>query len=77
MADYIKREDAIKEANTWSMFGNDDLESRLRRLPSADVVEVVRCKDCIHFINHDKRCGYFNHGIKTDDYCSFGEKKDE
>ena len=40
MSDYIKREDAIKEANTWSMFGNDNLESRLKRLPSADVVEV-------------------------------------
>lgn len=39
--------------------------------------EIVRCKDCIHFNNHDKRCGYFNHGIKTDDYCSYGEKKDE
>lgn len=40
MSDYIKREDAIKEANAWSMFGNDNLESRLKRLPSADVVEV-------------------------------------
>lgn len=46
MSDYIKREDAIKEANTWSMFGNDNLESRLKRLPPADVAEVVRCKDC-------------------------------
>ena len=40
MSDYIKREDAIKEANTWNMFGNDNLESRLKRLPSADVVPV-------------------------------------
>ncbi len=40
MSDYIKREDAIKEANTWSMFGNYNLESRLKGLPSADVVEV-------------------------------------
>ena len=40
MSEYIKREDAIKEANTWSMFGNDNLESRLKRLPSADVEPV-------------------------------------
>lgn len=42
MSEYIKKEDAIKEANTWSMFGNDNLESRLKRLPSADVVEVSK-----------------------------------
>ena len=37
---YIKREDAIQEAKAWSMFGKDDLVSRLERLPSADVMPV-------------------------------------
>ena len=40
MSDYIKREDAIQEAKAWSMFGKDDLVSRLERLPSVDVVVV-------------------------------------
>ena len=84
MSDYIKREDAIKEVNTWSMFGNDNLESRLKRLPSADVVEVVRCKDCEHC---EKRrtanCLTFFYclrqecSIKDNDYCSYGERKEK
>lgn len=41
------------------------------------VEPIVRCKDCKHFINHDKRCGYFNHGIKINDYCSYGERKEK
>lgn len=77
MSDYIKREDAIKEANTWSMFGNDNLESRLKRLPSADVVEVVRCKDCIHYDEHSRwQCDKFGQSVNTDDYCSYGERKE-
>ena len=82
MSDYIKREDAIKEANTWSMFGNDNLESRLKRLPSADVVEVVRCKDCIH----NDQCKHrvvmwvedpINTWHKDIDFCSYGERKEK
>lgn len=40
MSDYIKREDAIEQANMWSMFGPDNMVARLKRLPRADVVEV-------------------------------------
>ena len=45
-------------------------------LPSADVVEVVRCKDCKRYIRHDKRCGFWNYGVRQDDWCSYGERKD-
>lgn len=70
MSDYIKREDAmsiIREA-----FSNVDI------CPSADVVEVVRCKDCI--FNNDGWCGADHLGsrwIEAEDYCSFGERKDD
>lgn len=37
---------------------------------------LVRCKDCKHYIKHDKRCGLLNHGMKVDDFCSEGERKD-
>lgn len=50
-------------------------------VPSADVVEVVRCKDCKHRDPYDLKC---DHGLmKTelpvgdDDYCSYGERKDK
>ena len=45
----------------------------------ADVVEVVRCKDCECYDTHDHRCKFFNHGIAENDYCSRGieRRKDE
>ena len=42
--------------------------------PTADVVEVVRCKDCKHWNNGD--C-YRLELSKSDDFCSYGERKEE
>ena len=56
-------------------------------LPAADVVEVVRCKDCkywshetVGMIDHyecDVFCGAYGRGYMTgaDDFCSYGERK--
>lgn len=49
-------------------------------IPTADVVEVVRCKDCKHF---GKDMGYGKHDCKKyempycleNDFCSYGERK--
>ena len=54
MSDYIKREDAIAEfitngsATVYGINRCKAIISRLQLVPSADVVEVVRCKDCKH-----------------------------
>ncbi len=90
MNDDIKREDAIKEANTWSMFGNDNLESRLKRLPSADVVEVRHGKWSHNYIKdgmkytdwfnlHCSVCGEMQRDAWGKwDYCPYcGAKMDE
>lgn len=84
MDEYIKREDALKAV---TYMGLDEpsfilsltlnvAQKNIRKIPAADVVEVVRCKDCIHcergicyypnvrYVSHDK-----NH------FCSYGEKK--
>lgn len=39
--------------------------------------KVVRCEDCKHYIKHDKRCGLLNHGVKTDFFCGWGERRDD
>ena len=39
--------------------------------PTADVVEVVRCKDCNHWI--DRECQIFGMMMNDDDYCCYGE----
>jgi len=38
---------------------------------------IVHCKDCKHWIRHDRRCGYWNHGVKPIDWCCHGERKDD
>lgn len=40
-------------------------------LPAADVVEVVRCRDCKNY-HTDTRCEMFP---DQNDYCSYGERK--
>ena len=75
MSDYIKREDAEN-----AILGRCD-ESALwaiRRLPSADVVEVVRCNDC----KYEKLCCRNiiddPDGVPVQvDYCSHGERKEQ
>ena len=97
MAEYIDREKVIEEIYSWldsvgsiiigkglSSYG--ELIGCMQDVPTADVVEVVRCKDCKHF---DKNKGYrdtkfsfsfcdkFHHNITTEnDFCSYGERID-
>lgn len=57
--------------------------SMAQKLPAADVVEVVRCKDCMHFceiIGVTSYCSNrygLNGKIHCDDFCSYGERKNE
>ena len=52
----------------------------VRNLPTADVVDVVRCKDCKYW--QDNNNGYPHEECRwgkdetpdTDDYCSYGKK---
>lgn len=46
--------------------------------PTADVAEVVRCKDC-KYLHSDAHGGYcvFRGLATSDDFCSFGERNDE
>ncbi len=47
-------------------------------LPTADVVEVVRCKDCKFFCRGNRcYCGEFGGIVTEEDFCSRGERKDD
>lgn len=90
--EYIERkpilkfiEDGLNNPDKSKAFGHDAIEimTEVQYAPTADVVEVVRCKECTHF----KACkevegatwtGYCNYGeFHTDeeDFCSRGERK--
>jgi hypothetical protein len=47
--------------------------------PTADVVEVVRCKDCVNLYKGEfqSTCRYATYIYSMDDYCSHGERKDD
>ena len=45
MTDYIRREDALKALYNDYAYAAMDV---IKRLPAADVAEVVRCKYCRH-----------------------------
>lgn len=40
------------------------------------VQELVRCRDCKHYIKHDKRCDVWNHGVLSCGFCYRGEEKE-
>ena len=80
MTKYIEREKLIDYAN--NQRGGIDAND-IARFPVADVVEVVRCKDCKHWggIAYGFICRKFS-GIDTkicmgtDQFCSYGERKE-
>ena len=98
MAEYIERETLFEEIRKefrpyWQI--PCDYEDRVTqkmvtkmrglidKLTAADVVEVVRCKDCayyggITFGNICRRWSALNvkNCTKPDDYCSYGKRKD-
>lgn len=48
--------------------------------PTADVVEVVRCKDCKHFTYDNGGCCGFGVGlcfVDENQFCSYGERREE
>lgn len=59
------------------------LQSIIKKMPTIDAVEVVRCKDCKHMkyaIDKAKNgmCGVHSALIimNGNDYCSYGERKE-
>jgi hypothetical protein len=85
MSEYINREAAIEIAEKYgltdgSVLGRHSgvgecISSEIAALPAADVVPVVRCKECKHlFYTMCAACGFLPH--KPNDFCSYGERKD-
>lgn len=54
----------------------DDSDSYDALLPSAQP-EIIACGDCKHWIWHDRRCGYWNHGVKPLEWCCHAERRSD
>ena len=89
MAEYIDREALMKfpiranhcdkeHANEHFINGIETVMEYAEHLPAADVVEVVRCKDC-KYNSGTKKCLHpdsFFAVPKDDDFCSYGERRE-
>ena len=87
MAEYIEREQ-LKQAfasdtqsiRGWDVDLFDLLMDEIDEMPTADVVSVVRCKDCKYYRKMYKLCSCrsdkFNVYLNDNDFCSYGERKD-
>lgn len=84
MAEYIDRETLISALES-EFEDNENCRLFVSEIPTADVVEVVRCKDCVFCkYNEDAdvykcdRRGYFTEYVNPDeDYCSKGERRSD
>lgn len=86
--EYIEREalkrDLIDHRNFYPAIVKNAIESA----PAADVVEVVRCKDCQYCVERHYEedgeqpyikltCKWSSYSHSPNDFCSYGERKEQ
>ena len=54
-----------------------DLYAEMKERWSSVQPDIIACGDCKHWINHDRRCGYWNHGVRIIDWCSRAERRED
>lgn len=68
------------EKGSWADGWDKAIDEAIRLLdemPTADVVEVVRCEDCKYYYTHYHHCRKFSAIRACDNYCSFAERKEQ
>ena len=82
MSRYIDTDEAVETFKSLPRCANgcsdtydiDAIIGILQDAPTADVVEVVRCKDCKHYDSDWKLCNYFRNGSAPEHFCSAGRR---
>ena len=81
MPRYIDADKLIAEYDRVHMGPPGGARKLMEDAPTADVVEVVRCKDCKHQPNLKTRtrgmmwCRKFRNEVTAKHFCSYGERK--
>ena len=79
--EYIRRAEAL-EITTRTCGDYAAAFAEIRKLPAADVAEVVRCRDCKNLVNTTINancfliCDISDMEIAPEDFCSHGERKE-
>lgn len=53
------------------------VEDMIENAPTIEQPDIIACGDCKHWICHDRRCGYWNHGVKPLEWCCHAERREE
>ena len=65
------------------------MKKMIKKIPIMDVAPIVRCKDCKYFNHREHQCenmdvhydleggAQYSIGFDVDDFCSYGERKEE
>ena len=90
MAEYINRKAAISRIKQYCMDAIDggrcsldavddgiDLVNGIKALPAADVVPVVRCKDCKYRDGTPGQPNILCAQMHEDDFCSYGKRRED
>lgn len=76
---YINADDLIEKVRKSTTHSGSEwfVNKIINTMPSADVVEVVRCKDCVYFCpNNFRKCKLLWEHREENDFCSRGERKE-
>ena len=93
MKEYIEREAAIKaienDCSELVYYTKEDAIQCVKAIPAADVVEVVRCRECVHWkpigskagnsfldMEYIGCCDFTNYCRSESDFCSYGKRKE-
>lgn len=87
----VDKKDEIRGGNSYRFLDDaakaeynkiEDIEDLVSDIPAADVVPVVRCKECVHCLKGNSESSYhlcmrrsiFPQEVHLEDFCSFGER---
>lgn len=79
MRRYIDEISARENFQDVLAYMGSEVKRILKKVPTADVVEVVRCKDCMWFTDADETfgtCGLNKYDCYSDHYCSYGKRRE-
>lgn len=93
MAEYIERGALLRELETHFCKTEDGRKlyhpsmalamKDVKNAPAVDVVEVVRCEDCEHWMRNrgivdspNGHCFYLDETMNEHDFCSYGEREE-
>jgi hypothetical protein len=86
MSRYIDEISARENFQDVLAYMGSEVKRILKKVPTADVVEVVRCRDCSHNRDNGGDCdrtiilneyGSTEYRFADLEYCSYGERREE